>query len=112
MEKKPAIAALASLAHESRLDIFRRLVEVGPAGEAAGTLAERLRLPAATLSFHLSQLRQAGLVASRREGRSIIYSADFEAMNALIGYLTENCCRGKEDCFGTACSPALATEPA
>lgn len=111
MEKSSAIAALAALAHESRLDIFRRLVEVGPGGEAAGAIGDRFGLPAATLSFHLSQMRHAGLVTSRREGRSIIYSADFDAMNALIGYLTENCCRGEAACFGPSCSPALAIEP-
>jgi len=94
MEKEESLQRLAALAQETRLDIFRLLVESGPAGLAAGDIGGRFGLPAATLSFHLKELRQAGLISSRRAGRSLIYAADFAAMNGLIAYLTENCCRG------------------
>jgi ArsR family transcriptional regulator len=94
MEKSGAIAALAALAQETRLDIFRLLVQTGPDGMPAGQVGERLGLPSATLSFHLNQLRHAGLVTFRREGRSLIYVAEYVAMNGLLGYLTENCCQG------------------
>jgi ArsR family transcriptional regulator len=94
MEKADAVAALAALAQDSRLDIFRLLVQAGPDGLPAGRIGERLGLPAATLSFHLNQLRQAGLVTFRRDGRSLIYSAEYAAMNDLLAYLTENCCQG------------------
>jgi ArsR family transcriptional regulator, arsenate/arsenite/antimonite-responsive transcriptional repressor len=94
MEKPGAIAALAALAHETRLDIFRLLVETGPGGLPAGHIGERLGLPSATLSFHLNQLKQAELVTFRRESRSLIYSAVYPVMNELVGYLTENCCQG------------------
>lgn len=95
MEKKAALAALAALAGESRLDIFRELVRAGPGGVPAGTVGETLALPSATLSFHLKELRAAGLVDSRREGRRIIYAADYDTMNALLVYLTEDCCLGQ-----------------
>ena len=91
MEKSNAIAALAALAQDTRLDIFRLLVQAGAEGMAAGQIGERLGLPSATLSFHLSQLKQAGLVTFRREGRSLIYAAEYAAMNDLLAYLTENC---------------------
>jgi DNA-binding transcriptional ArsR family regulator len=94
MGKVEALAALAALAQESRLDVFRLLVQAGPEGVPAGRIGERLGLPSATLSFHLNQLRQAGLVSFRREGRSLIYTAAYDAMNGLVAYLTENCCRG------------------
>ncbi len=94
MEKTVAIASLAALAQESRLDVFRLLVQAGTDGMPAGQIGERLNLPSATLSFHLSQLKHAGLVTFRREGRSLIYMAEYDAMNALLGYLTENCCQG------------------
>lgn len=94
MEKSDAIAALAALAQESRLDIYRLLVQAGAEGRPAGQIGERLGLPSATLSFHLNQLKQAGLVTFRREGRSLIYMAEYPAMNALLGFLTENCCQG------------------
>jgi ArsR family transcriptional regulator len=94
MEKTNAIAALAALAQETRLDIFRLLVQTGAEGLPPGQISERLGLPAATLSFHLNQLRHAGLVTFRREGRSLIYMAEYDAMNGLLAYLTENCCQG------------------
>jgi DNA-binding transcriptional ArsR family regulator len=102
MEKSATIAALAALAQESRLDAFRLLVQAGPEGMPAGQIGERLGLPPATLSFHLNQLRQAGLVSFRREGRSLIYLAEYPTMSALLGYLTENCCRGDPAGCGVA----------
>lgn len=99
MEMSQAVDALAALAQRSRLAIYRRLVEAGPQGMPAGGIGEALELPPATLSFHLSQLVRAGLVRSRQDGRYVIYSADFEGMNALVGFLTENCCSG------AACAP-------
>jgi ArsR family transcriptional regulator, arsenate/arsenite/antimonite-responsive transcriptional repressor len=106
MEKIQAIAALAALAHESRLDIFRLLVQTGPQGLAAGLIADRLTLPAATLSFHLSHLKHAALITVRREGRSLIYTAAYPAMNALLAYLTENCCQGDTAaCAANPCTP-------
>jgi DNA-binding transcriptional ArsR family regulator len=96
MEKTDALAALAGLAQESRLDIFRLLVQAGPEGLPVGRIGERLGgIPSATLSFHLNQLRQAGLLTFHREGRSLIYAAEYAAMNGLLAYLTENCCRGE-----------------
>ncbi len=95
MKKTDALAALTALAQETRLDIFRHLVQVGAPGLPAGQLAEHLRLPAATLSFHLNTLKQGGLLCCRRQGRSLIYSADYGAMNGLLAYLTENCCAGQ-----------------
>ncbi len=94
MEKDTVLEALAALAQETRLDVFRLLVEAGPPGLPAGRIGERLGVASATLSFHLKELRIAGIVSCRRVGRSLIYAADFAAMNALVGYLTENCCRG------------------
>jgi ArsR family transcriptional regulator, arsenate/arsenite/antimonite-responsive transcriptional repressor len=99
MEKEIAVAALAALAQETRLDVYRLLVQAGPAGLPAGRIAERLDLALPTLSFHLAQLKHARLVAARRESRSIIYAASYPAMNDLIAYLTENCCGG------AACGP-------
>src|SRR6516225_1200994 len=94
MEKSDAVAALAALAQDNRLDVFRLLVQAGPEGMAAGAVAEALDLAPNTLTFHFDRLRMAGLVTARRDGRSIIYAAQFEAMNALIAFLTENCCGG------------------
>ncbi|MBG0800703.1 winged helix-turn-helix transcriptional regulator [Methylocystis sp. H4A] len=94
MEKHDAIAALVALGHETRLDIFRLLMQAGPKGLAAGQIGERLALPPATLSFHLSQLKHADLITFRRESRSLIYSAAYPVMNALLAYMTENCCQG------------------
>jgi ArsR family transcriptional regulator len=100
MEKSNAVAALAALAQDSRLDVFRLLVQAGPEGMAAGAVAEALALAPNTLTFHFDRLRMAGLVTVRREGRSMIYAAQYEAMNALLAYLTENCCQGR------SCAPA------
>ena len=97
MKKLTVIAALGALAQGTRLDIFRILVHKGPQGMAAGEIGERLGQPSPTLSFHLNQLRFASLVTSRRQGRLIIYSANFKTMNALLSYLTENCCQGRPE---------------
>lgn len=98
METKDALAALSALAQEHRLAIFRLLVQKGPEGLAVGKIGEALGLPNATLSFHLKELSHAGLLQSRQEGRFIFYSADFQAMNAVVGFLTENCCGGVPCC--------------
>ena len=92
MKTNTAVTALAALAHESRLGVFKLLVKAGPAGLAAGDLSARLRTPPSSLSFHLKELSRAGLVSSRQDGRFVIYSADYRAMDALVGFLTENCC--------------------
>ena len=92
MEKSDAVNALAALAQETRLDIFRTLVEYQPAGLPAGKIGEMLELPGATLSFHLNQLKQARLITSTREGRSLIYSANTDAVDELTQYLQEDCC--------------------
>ena len=94
MENKDAISVLAALAQETRLDIFRLLVRAGEEGMAAGAIGDALIIPAATLSFHLKELKNAGTVRCLREGRSLIYSADFDTMTALLGFLIENCCQG------------------
>ena len=95
MEKTDAVAALAAIAQENRLEVFRLLVRAGSNGLPAGEIATALRLPPNTLTFHFDRLRTAGLVTVRREGRSMIYAAQYPTMNALLGYLTENCCSGK-----------------
>ena len=96
MKLKPAVQSLAALAQETRLAIFRLLVEAGPGGMNAGAIAEAVGVPAATLSFHVAQLTRAGLVAARQESRFIFYSANFAAMDDLIAFLTDNCCQGGE----------------
>src|SRR5579872_2902032 len=106
MEKTDAVTALAALAQDNRLDVFRQLVQAGPEGMPAGAVAEALDLAPNTLTFHFDRLRTAGLVTVRREGRSMIYAAQFETMNALLGFLTENCCGG------VSCAPAVACKPA
>ncbi len=108
MKKPDAVAALAALAQDNRLDIFRLLVEAGPNGLSAGTVSEELDLAPNTLTFHFDRLRDAGLVTVRREGRSMIYAAQFSTMNALLAYLTENCCRGSQE----ACAPRAVCKPA
>src|SRR5271154_5470031 len=105
MKKFIVIGALGALAQETRLDIFRLLVQKGPEGLPAGEIGTRLGQPSPTMSFQLNQLRLAGLVSSRRESRSIIYSANFKAMNDLIAYLTENCCGGRPE----LCNPVAVT---
>jgi DNA-binding transcriptional ArsR family regulator len=92
MNQKHAIAALAALAQETRLELFRLLVTCGPEGLAAGVIAERLGVQPSSLSFHLAQLTHAGLITQRRLSRQLIYSAEYGAMNDLLAYLTENCC--------------------
>src|ERR1700756_767242 len=108
MKKTDVVAALAALAQDNRLAVFRLLVEAGPEGMPAGAVAAALDLAPNTLTFHFDRLRQAGLVTVRREGRSMIYATRFETMNALLGYLTENCCKGAKD----ACAPAAECRPA
>jgi ArsR family transcriptional regulator len=105
MEKTTVITALAALAQDNRLDTYRLLVQAGPDGMPAGQVAAALGLPPNTLSFHFDRLRQAGLVTVRRDGRSMIYAARYDTMNALIGYLTENCCAGTP-CTPATCKPA------
>src|ERR1041384_4805785 len=112
MEKSDAIAALAALAQDNRLDVFRLLVRAGPDGLAAGAVADKLSLAPNTLSFHFDRLRNAGLVTCKRDGRSLIYAARFETMNGLLGYLTENCCGGVADCTPAACAPKSASRKA
>ncbi len=97
MEVKETVSILSALAQETRLDIFRLLVRAGNEGLAAGVIGQTLGIPAATLSFHLKELKHAGTVVCRREGRSLIYNANFATMNALLNFLTENCCQGVED---------------
>ena len=100
VETIQAVQALGALGHDSRLAIFRLLVQAGPAGVSAGVIAEKLGLPPATLSFHLAHLARSGLASSRQDGRFVIYSADFRNMNGLVAFLTDNCCGGK------SCAPA------
>jgi ArsR family transcriptional regulator len=95
MEIKFVVTALAALAQESRLAIFRLLVQAGPEGLSAGKISETLGIPPSSLSFHMKELAHAGLVSSRQESRYVIYSANFRTMNELLGFLTENCCGGK-----------------
>ena len=101
MDGKRAVAALGALAQESRLAVFRLLVRRGPAGLAAGEISQRVGVPPTTLSFHLAQLSHAGLVTSRRDGRSILYAANYPGMQDLMGFLLENCCQE-----GAGCAPA------
>jgi len=106
MKKQDAVAILSALAQDSRLDVFRLLVQAGPEGMPAGAVAEALDLAPNTLTFHFDRLRTAGLVTVRREGRSMIYAGQFETMNALLGFLTDNCCGG------VSCAPAAECKPA
>ncbi len=95
MKKQNVVVALAALAQDNRLDVYRLLVQAGPEGMSAGNVASALKLAPNTLTFHFDRLREAGLLTVRRDGRSMIYTARFDTMTALLGYLTENCCRGK-----------------
>src|SRR5215213_10057231 len=100
METKNAVRSLLALAQETRLSVFRMLVEAGPGGISAGLIGEKLGVPAATLSFHLKELSHAGLVTSRQESRYVYYMANFEHMAALMTFLTQNCCKGMpEECL-------------
>ena len=110
MKKSTVITALGALAQETRLDIFRLLVQKGPEGLPAGEIGTRLGQPSPTMSFHLNQLRFAGLVSSRRESRSIIYRANFKAMSDLLTYLTENCCGGRTELCAPVAAPGCASE--
>jgi DNA-binding transcriptional ArsR family regulator len=119
MEINTAVTALAALAQETRLSIYRLLVQEGPQGVAAGKIAELLKVPAATLSFHLKELARAGLVTTRQERQFIFYAADFDRMAELMAFLTENCCRGMpqacvsvvETALGSCCPPAVKSKP-
>src|SRR5215470_16709536 len=110
MKKSVVIAALGALAQKTRLDIFRLLVQKGPEGMPAGDIGMRLGQPSPTMSFHLNQLRFAGLVSSRRESRSIIYTANFKVMGDLLGYLTENCCSGRPELCAPLATSGCASE--
>ncbi len=115
MDSSTTIRALAALAQDTRLALFRLLVEQGPAGLTPGRIADVLDVPPATLSFHLKELTHAGLIRARQESRFIHYSANFEAMNGLVAYLTENCCRGSGPCepdCAPACIPKRSTRHA
>ncbi len=107
MDIKQVIDALGALAQDTRLAIYRLLMQRGPAGLPAGMIGEKLDVPASSLSFHLAHLARAGLIVQRRQSRSIIYAVDFAGMNALMAYLTQNCCGGD----AAACAPACATPP-
>jgi DNA-binding transcriptional ArsR family regulator len=108
METKDVVIALSALAQASRLAVFRTLVQTGPAGLPAGKVSELTGIPPSSLSFHLKELSRAGLAAARQDGRFVIYTAQFEAMNALVVYLTENCCGGNP--CTPVCSPVCSTE--
>jgi DNA-binding transcriptional ArsR family regulator len=100
MDSRSAIDALAALAQETRLKVFRLLVQTGPEGLAAGEIARRLQVPPATLSFHLNHLESAGLIASERQQRRIVYSANYAGMRALLHFLTQDCCQGRPELCG------------
>ena len=113
METKDVVIALSALAQASRLAVFRALVQAGPAGLAAGKISEMTGIPPSSLSFHLKELSHAGLVSSEQAGRFVIYTAGFDAMNALVGFLTENCCGGNPctPVCAPACNPEKSTPP-
>lgn len=111
MKQKEAAASLTALAHDSRLAAFRLLVQAGPDGLAVGEIGQRLKLPGATLNSHLNVLRRAGLVRDTREGRSIRCRADYARMNALLAFLTENCCGGDISACTPACTPTRRKRP-
>jgi DNA-binding transcriptional ArsR family regulator len=108
MKSNAAIVALSALASEARLSVFRLLVKRGPQGYTPSELVERLKVPAPTLSFHLKELTSSGLVASRREGRNLYYSPNFDTMNALVGFLTDHCCSLADEGCDAGCQPVAA----
>jgi ArsR family transcriptional regulator, arsenate/arsenite/antimonite-responsive transcriptional repressor len=110
MQKDRALTALAALAQDSRLDVFRLLVRAGPDGMPAGRVAQELDLAPSALTFHFDRLRVAGLVTVRRAGRSMIYAAQFDTMNALLAYLTENCCQGADPCAPVECKSPVSSK--
>jgi ArsR family transcriptional regulator, arsenate/arsenite/antimonite-responsive transcriptional repressor len=110
MKTPRVIGALSALAHEHRLAIYRLLVEQGPKGMAAGLIGERIGLLPSSLTFHLQNLQRAGLISQQRLSRQLIYSADFDVMNGLVGYLTENCCAASGESCSTACAPARSAK--
>src|SRR5450631_1988463 len=112
MKTPQVIEALGALAHEHRLAIFRLLIERGPEGMSAGRIADRVGLVPSSLTFHLQNLKRAGLIAQRRESRQLFYSADFNAMNALVGYLTDNCCAESGQECSAACAPERTAKTA
>ena len=113
MHIQSAVTQLSSIAQEARLEIFRLLVQAGVEGLPAGSIGERLKIPPSTLSFHLKELSRAGMITSRQVSRFIYYSANYQAMNALLAYLTENCCAGVNECCPdvTSCDPGKNPEP-
>ena len=112
MKTRQVIEALGALAHEHRLAIYRLLVERGPEGLSAGVIAERIGLVPSSLTFHVQALQRSGLITQRRVSRQVFYAADFEEMNALVGYLTENCCGQTEGACAQACQPEISTTKA
>lgn len=110
METKHAISALAAIAQESRLAVFRLLVQAGPTGLIASKISEQLEIPPSSLSFHLKELSHAGMINVRQDGRFMIYTANFDTMNSLLGFLTENCCGGNPCSASSACTPGTCDE--
>lgn len=110
MKTEAALTALAALSQRTRLEVFRHLVEAGPEGAAVGSIADALKVAAPTLSFHLKELSHAGLVTGKQEGRFIRYTANFAAMNGLVDYLTENCCRGQPELCAPGCTPKKSSK--
>ena len=110
MDTRQAVASLAALAQDSRLRVYRLLVEAGPTGLAVGEIGASLKVAPATLSFHLKELSHAGLVKARQEGRFIYYSANYDRMNRLLGYLTENCCARDGVSCGVGCGPPTGSK--
>ena len=112
MKTRQVIEALGALAHEHRLAIYRLLVERGPEGLPAGAIAEHIGLVPSSLTFHVQALQRSGLISQRRVSRQVFYAADFEEMNGLVGYLTENCCGQTEGACAQACRPEISTAKA
>src|SRR5215831_2747509 len=111
MRAKRIVAALGALGQDTRLEVFRLLVQRGPDGLPAGAIADDLGVPPSSLTFHLQQLTHAGLITQRRLSRQLIYAANFETMNAIVGYLTENCCGGNAALCAPSCKPVKTETP-